>query len=1497
MDFKKGIQCWKPCDPPDQMQHLVGENALVTGIIKELADPSDLAIMPTGEIFVGDRGYEKRLVCFQNGSGRLVLDDVDAVAVCSSPNGVLYLLTSSALQKLVGYELQTVMNRHNLPEHLDFCSHAMFVTKDEVIYIVDCLNDRILRFNPVVRRSPRILLRKAQEMTQLLAFLQDETIGPGMNRSQVQEAPRVVHEPLGVLMSNRKANKAYEELVASQCKALQEVLLRQHHLELDALRRELTREATEVSAEGLEEREAQEESEASTAHLRWTRLTEKLLCEQEWLENVTGLNPVEKEITQHQDIHMRRANRKRSRTMRFSVGPGNLNLKINEACPGRVHYPWVWMGKRPMWRYGSTKEAQTDDSLLQRFVVEPQSNVQLAWSIAACILILWDMITIPLEFFDSQEVEEVQSVVNIVTFAFWIIDMPLNGFFGVHRNGVVELRPNVLFSLYLRSWFGVDLMIISIDIARFIAEAAFGDTMSTTLTSGRYLRALRILRLLRLTRIGKLQKKFSILATRFFSTYVFMVLKVVWTLMLMLAINHLIACCWYGITTLEPDGSTWLAQVDNSRVNVYDPWQMTQFTPSTNNIAPANGLERSFAVFVILLAMGFFSSFVGSITATVNSLRHIQAAKDTLLQFFVERNMSLDLYSKVQDVIKSENLAEIRLHETEVTLVNSLPERFRMQLHEDMYMNSLLKLECWPKDMSKDMLTEPENEVFLRQICHHAMSEGVLKRGEDLFLPYKDCHHVYFVEQGHGLKYASHGRSTLVMQGDSLCLPAIWAEWHYCGRCTAESGAGYVTRVHGETFANLAVKFAGEVTRYLQIFGILLVGALAPWPSAVVENEEADDLCFKTEKMDALASRARIFADGTKSHGSLFDKSVSREMPNVHLEKTGDCHEVASNFPMLLLATRRPEEQLGPLVAFLRSLGVAPNATKALQFYAWPNAAEMLRETAPWKALGKLREHRVGMFCIFISHQWLGNVHPDPTGSQFKILKAAMKKVVDGSISVEGDVSAQLRFGTMRLSRAERDRIRNGYVWFDWFSVPQIAVREAHEADEHEFADDTCLCVKSIPSYVEKCQVFVALVPRLLHADTWLQGLGLQGRWVAGLDRGTVCNYSTWLDRGWCRAEMWCKVLSEASDIPMIVIESEDKAEFLFPFNWNRKVAHEADFTVEADRREVSEMSRKALLGKLTARGAQLAQYRYFAACSTRITDYYCLSSTILESGIKSEEFLSFFRFPSLKDAIAPAGYSGLACATLSGDLPMMRQLIRAKASPDAPLPPLLKVGQYGAWRCLHLAAHQGLRGEDALLTLLELRASPNLAETSGSSPLGFCSTTKAVDTLVKWKAEVNYTTAPSQVTPLSTAVALLAPVEVVIRLLEVKADPMHTGGGPDCGPLDSLPFMSNAGSHSLEIAQLLIDARADVNKSSRPRGLHYLFHRACQSYMRYLTSNPPVSIRMCAEITTTPLGKACFLGDLKGLGLFSPRFHEIGSLVPAQVFFQLTSRVLPFKS
>eukprot|EP00913_Durusdinium_trenchii_P014444 g13549.t1 len=606
----------------------------------------------------------------------------------------------------------------------------------------------------VLTRSPRILLRVPRELRCVLEFLRDDASGPGMSCEQIRQAPiRQAREDaallrwhkmwISLLKKPRKTRKAvWPDLVAEQVKALQDVLLRRHHAEMEALRLELTGHFSpdqpvpvpDVLNDAMENEEEPSEELSLSPMERWTTLTERLMDEHEWMTSVTGrASPFGREKSHVHDLHMRRAwgtsimSKRRTPAMRASVALpyANSALRINEA--------------------------QTDSSFLSFFVVRPQSNMQLVWSIAACILI---MITIPLEFFDAGELQMVQNVVNIIAFVFWLLDMPLNCFFGVFRHGVVELRPKVLAGLCFRSWFGVDLLIITIDIARFIAEALLQGSMSSSLQGGRYLRALRILRLLRLTRIGKLQKKFALLANRFLSTYVFMVLKVIWTLTLMLAINHIIACCWYGVAMASIDEPTWLSNVNldgSGTTSVFDSyvaslhWSLTQFTPSTNNIAPANALERSFAVFVILLAMGFFSSFVGSITSTVNSLRSLQAAKvkqqDTLLQFFVERNMSLDLYSKVQEVIKMETfgvlgvkLAEVRLHETDVALVNSLPERFRIQLHEEMYMHSVLKLHVWPQEVRED----PEQMLFLRELCHEAMSERVVKRAricDDLRLP------------------------------------------------------------------------------------------------------------------------------------------------------------------------------------------------------------------------------------------------------------------------------------------------------------------------------------------------------------------------------------------------------------------------------------------------------------------------------------------------------------------------------------------------------------------------------------------------------------------------------------------------------------------------------------------------------------------------------------------------------------------------------------------
>lgn len=149
---------------------------------------------------------------------------------------------------------------------------------------------------------------------------------------------------------------------------------------------------------------------------------------------------------------------------------------------------------------------------------------------------------------------------------------------------------------------------IFIDISLLLVEE-----WSAGWRSARFLRTLRLLRLLRLLRVAKLQQALTLLASRFLSAHAFMVMKVVAGLLMILAINHIIACCWcpplktyyfllsvlrYGIGLLGVDGRSWIMQSDIQMAGFAEAyaasihWALTQFTPATNNIAPGNAVER-----------------------------------------------------------------------------------------------------------------------------------------------------------------------------------------------------------------------------------------------------------------------------------------------------------------------------------------------------------------------------------------------------------------------------------------------------------------------------------------------------------------------------------------------------------------------------------------------------------------------------------------------------------------------------------------------------------------------------------------------------------------------------------------------------------------------------------------------------------------------------------------------------------------------------------------
>ena len=90
--------------------------------------------------------------------------------------------------------------------------------------------------------------------------------------------------------------------------------------------------------------------------------------------------------------------------------------------------------------------------------------------------------------------------------------------------------------------------------------------------------------------------------------------------------------------------------------------------------------------------------------------------------------------------------------------------------------------------------------------------------------------------------------------------------------------------------------------------------------------------------------------------------------------------------------------------------------------------------------------------------------------------------------------------------------LTSGYVWFDWFSIPQMVgdVGTSTKVDQLN-------AINSIPAYVREATCFAVLCPSASNTS------------------GTLCDFNTWKSRAWCRAEQLCPRLSLTQELMLLV--------------------------------------------------------------------------------------------------------------------------------------------------------------------------------------------------------------------------------------------------------------------------------------------------------------------------------------------------------------------------
>ena len=86
------------------------------------------------------------------------------------------------------------------------------------------------------------------------------------------------------------------------------------------------------------------------------------------------------------------------------------------------------------------------------------------------------------------------------------------------------------------------------------------------------------------------------------------------------------------------------------------------------------------------------------------------------------------------------------------------------------------------------------------------------------------------------------------------------------------------------------------------------------------------------------------------------------------------------------------------------------------------------------------------MYCLFISHQWLGSTCADPFGNQLAVLREALRNVLSGQIKVQTDMITFLIFQRLeQLSPREIEKLSEGYIW----PVSQQLLTATSYAQEH----------------------------------------------------------------------------------------------------------------------------------------------------------------------------------------------------------------------------------------------------------------------------------------------------------------------------------------------------------------------------------------------------------------------------------------------------------------
>lgn len=451
-------------------------------------------------------------------------------------------------------------------------------------------------------------------------------------------------------------------------------------------------------------------------------------------------------------------------------------------------------------KYGDHRR---EKGYLQRIVIRPSSVFRISWDLMSILCMFYDVMFIPMQVFPMHRTETGR-LLDLFTVIFWSLDIPVSFFSGYREGGVLEMRPRMIATHYLRTLFPIDIVIVFVDWLVFINTADEERGAAGVVDFGRLMKWTRIFRLLSLLRALRLIKVISIVLrvadniSVYFSEGVVIMVHILNALLVILLVCHFFACGWYFIGTSSQSAAadnrgSWVAYLESQqgsdlsltyRYATSLHWALTQFTPSSMEVVPRNTGERIYAIATMLVALVTFSVFISGVTGTMARMRITSLDSHRLLhsirRFILEHRLSLDVGMKIQEFVRRNHDQLRRRQVSDFSILQRLPKRLRQDLQKEIFLPMLVRHPLFWHHC------EFFQDESLLNICDAVMNERFVLECEQLTICSQEATHAYFFNTGDCTYVRGHTAApgleeTPIAKGSMIAEAALWIPWYYQG--------------------------------------------------------------------------------------------------------------------------------------------------------------------------------------------------------------------------------------------------------------------------------------------------------------------------------------------------------------------------------------------------------------------------------------------------------------------------------------------------------------------------------------------------------------------------------------------------------------------------------------------------------------------------------------------------------------------------------------------